>query len=134
MLTDECEFACCYEVAGLYTKRFLAAVREATLASLGANPDANTILRQGFGGKATTLAEVEALAPRDLYVWITCDAIKSVPEKYCYSKIEILDVRNVSPDAIECVTRMSGVKAEPGMSEEAFSRFVREDGQWRIDQ
>ena len=55
MLNDDCDFACCYAVAGLYTQRFLEVVREATLASLRANPDVNTVIRRGFGGKAKTM-------------------------------------------------------------------------------
>ena len=134
MLNDDCDFDCCYTVAGLYTQRFLKVVREATLASLKANPDVNTVIRRGFGGKANTLEDVEAFTPRELFAWHTCDTIIRMPAKYRYSQVEILDVRHISPDMIEFVVRLSGVKAVPSTKEEAFYRVVRENGQWRIDQ
>lgn len=134
MLNDDCDFACCYEVAGVYTQRYLTVTREAIIASLEANPNVNTIIRQGFGGKATNLADVEAFAPRELFAWHLCDTIMQIPAKYRYSKLEIIDTRHISPDTIAYVVRLSGVQIAPNTKEEAFYRLVRENGQWRIDQ
>ena len=45
MLTDDCNYACCYEQAGLYTARYLEMMRGAILASLRANPEAEEVLQ-----------------------------------------------------------------------------------------
>ena len=134
MLTDDCNFACCYEAAGLYSKRFLKRVREASLASLRTNPDPGSVVSRLHDGKINTLAEYERLTPRELYAGIICKDIIRIPAKYRYSKVEILNVIPRSSDSIEYVVRMSGLKFKPSMKEEAFYRLVRENGQWRIDQ
>ena len=134
MLTDDCDFACCYEAAGLYSKRFLKLTRDSSLASLRTNPDPDSVVRRLHDGKINTLAEYERLTPRELYAGIICKDIIGIPAKYRYSKVEILDVKHLSSDSIEYVVRMSGLKFKPSMKEEAFHRLVRENGQWRIDQ
>ncbi len=134
MLNDDCDFACCHEIAGLYTKRYLDMTRQAILASLKANANAESVIKQGFGGKATNLAEVAAFTPRELFAWHICDTIMQIPAKYRYSKLEIIDTRHISPDRIEYVVRLSGLAIAPDTKEEAFYRVVRENNQWRIDQ
>ena len=134
MLTDDCDFACCYEAAGLYSKRFLKLTREASLASLRTNPDPDSVVRRLYDGKINTLTEYERLTPRKLYAGIICRNIIGIPAKYRYSKLEILDVKHLSSNSIDYVVRMSGLKFKPSMKEEAFYRLVRENGKWRIDQ
>ncbi len=134
MLTDDCDFACCYEAAGLYSKRFLKLIRKASLASLETNPDPGSVVSRRYNGKINTLAEYERLTPRELYAGIICKDIIGIPAKYRYSKVEVLDEKHLSPDSIEYVVRLSGLKFKPSMKEEAFYRLVRENGQWRIDQ
>ena len=134
MLTDDCDFACCYEAAGLYSKRFLKLTREASLASLRTTPDPDSVVRRLYDGKINTLTEYERLTPRKLYAGIICRNIIGIPAKYRYSKLEILDFKHLSSNSIEYVVRMSGLKFKPSMKEEAFYRLVRENDQWRIDQ
>ena len=50
MLNDDCDFACCYAVAGLYSKRYLEVTRGAILTSLRANANADHVIRQDYGG------------------------------------------------------------------------------------
>jgi len=134
MLTDDCDFACCYEAAGLYSKRFLKLLREASLASLRTNPDPDNVVSRIHDGKIIALAEYERLTPRERYAGIICKDIIGIPAKYRYSKVEILNAKHLSSDSIEYVVRMSGLKLKPSMKEEAFYRLARENDQWRIDQ
>lgn len=90
MLTDDCDFACCYEAAGLYSKRFLKLLRETSLASLRTNPDPDSVVSHLYDGKINTLAEYERLGPPELYAGIICKDIIGIPAKYRYSKVEIL--------------------------------------------
>jgi hypothetical protein len=122
LLTDDCDFACCYEAAGLYSKRFLKLTREASLRSLRTNPDPDSVIRRLYDGKINTLSEYERLTPRKLYAGIICKDIIGIPAKYRYSKVEILDVKHLSSDSIEYVVRMSGLKFKPSMKEEFLSR------------
>ena len=134
MLNDDCDFACCYEIAGLYTKRYLDITRQAILTSLSANANTESVIRQGFGGKATNLGEVEAFTPRELFAWHIRDTILAIPAQYRYSSLEILDTRHISSNRIEYVVRLSGMAFAPDTQEEAFYRVVLENGRWRIDQ
>ncbi|MGD8267865.1 MAG: hypothetical protein PVF55_06835 [Desulfobacterales bacterium] len=85
-------------------KKYFAAI---AIFWLRANDNADNIIKKGFGGKATNLADVEAFAPRELLAWHICDTIMQIPAKYRYSKIEIIDARHISPDTIEYVVRLS---------------------------
>ena len=104
------------------------------ITSAKAKSNLNRRIRQGFDGTVATLAEVEAFTPRELFAWHIHDAIITIPVRYRYTQIEILNARHISPDEIEYGVRLSGVKASPSMKEESFYRVVRENGQWKIDQ
>ena len=134
MLNDDCDFACCHEIAGLYTKRYLDLMRQAILTSLKANANTESVIRQGFGGRVTNLDEVTAFTPRELFAWHIYDMIMQIPAKYRYSKLEIINTRHISSDRIEYVVWLSGLAIAPDTKEEAFYRVVLENGQWRIDQ
>lgn len=134
LLAGECDFDCCYRLAGLYSRRFLGLMKDATVTSLESNDEAEAIIADVFGAKADSLDDIETLTPREVFARNTCHTTESVPIEYRYTEFEIIRTEHPTPDTVEYYIRLSGLKVSPNMTEEAFYRLVREDGAWRIDQ
>ena len=134
LLADDCGDDCCDKLAGLHSRRFLRQLKDAILASLKSSDPDGTAIEDEFGKGAGSIDEVAKLSPREAFARNTCHVFKSMPIEYRYTDFDIIRTEQPAPDKVEYYVRLSGLKASPNMTEEAFYRLVLEDGEWRIDQ
>ncbi|MFW2405422.1 MAG: hypothetical protein ACN4GT_11700 [Gammaproteobacteria bacterium] len=134
LMASDCDYACCYELAGLHSRRFLAVLKDATLASIESGGAEDGTLADTFGLNIDSIENVDSLTPREVFARSTCNTIKTMPIEFRYTKFEIIRTERPNPETIEYYVRLSGLQASPNMTEESFYRLVQEDGAWRIDQ
>ena len=134
LIASDCDYTCCYELAGLHSHRFLSILKDATLASIESGDADDRTLADTFGVTADSIEKIDSLTPRDVFARNICNTIETIPIEYRYTEFEIIRTEHPAPDTVEYYVRLAGLKASPNMTEEAFYRLVREDGAWRIDQ
>ncbi|MBT8445450.1 MAG: hypothetical protein KJO13_11935 [Gammaproteobacteria bacterium] len=128
LLADDCDDDCCDQLAGLHSERFLRQTKDAILASLDAGDVNRATLEAEFGANAGSIDDIATLTPREAFARNTCHVIEAMPIEYRYTDFDIIRTEQPAPDKVDYYVRLSGLKASPDMTEEAFYRLMLEDG------
>ncbi len=129
--SKSCDLTCHIVLAEMYSDEYLNNLRNAVLDDVENEEHRENALMISFGEKIP-LAELREMSAAELFARQTWNTERNAPPEWLIRNIELKSREAISENEIRTVVVRSGIKADPGYSEESFMTFIKQGGGWKI--